>query len=243
MKKDLIDRLKEGIYALLISGSTLYITGCNNDVPSYNLPETKITDKYADVKSDELAKQIDEELKSIEKYKEQVYNPASRDEWNDYVQKALTQIEKVNSLAIRSYIENNNYLAKYDKIDNKSKDWLNKRVHNLLYNYNKSFNKLLNKVDIDAFAQIVQKGDSLSIFEYNDDTHQLLEYRIKFQEGAKYEDYGGKFIIGDRDILLEVYEHNYGTILNKKKPQIEAIYFKTIDIYGSQTSLKKLLKE
>ncbi len=243
MKNNLVNKVKDTFYTLFIVGAGLYSTGCSNDnIPSFEIPKTKIEDKYSKEKSNDLAKQIDAELKELKNYYLNIDDPMDRTQWEDYVTKSLTLIEKSNSIAIRSYFENNNYLENYDSSNDNTKEWLDNRTHNLFYNKNISYNKIINNIDIDAFAQIVKQGDSLSVFDYNELTHKLSEYKMRFADGAELEDYGGKFVIGDRNIILEIYEHNYETITGKAAPKLSSAHERKVDIYGDQTSLREILK-
>lgn len=226
-----------------VAGSLGFFSGCseNKNIPAYEMPETIITDNYKSDRSNSLAKQIDEDLKWIETYKNNVKNPADRLEWKGYVQESSAQIDKSNSMMIRSYFEHKNYMDNYDKSDEKVRNFLDNRVHNLFYNKNISFTKILEAVDIDAFAQIIKQGDSLSILDYNEQDKKLLEYRIKFGEGAEFEDYDGKFQLNDRQILIETYEHSGKTLTEKIAPTLINKETKHIDIVHNQTSLRELI--
>jgi len=242
MKKNLVNNVRDTFNALIITGAGLYFTGCNNEnIPSFEIHETKIEDKYSKEKSNDLAKQMDEELKEIQNYHLDVDNPSDREEWKGYVQKSLIQIDKSNSMAIRSYFENKNYIDNYDNSNDATKNWLDNRVHNLFYNNNKSFSKMINTIDIDAFAQIVKEGDSLSVFEYNESTHKLSEYKMKFAEGADFNDFGAGPMLTDRIMLLEIYDHDYETLTGKTTPKLSSAHTRTVNIEQDQTSLKEII--
>lgn len=197
-------------------GSTVMtvLPGCGEmPVPDYNVPNTKIEDKYKKSSSDELVSKLKEDIKNVGLESADIYDKADNDNWNGVVDAELSAIDIATSLAVRSVVEKEKYDYEYPKTKNESrKNFLNMRVHNLFYNQNIAINNVLDGLKIDPMLQTVMQGDSISIGDYLDDEEsrgggRFLEYRINFLDGGeKNMTDNGKMYFDPRKIIFSVYD-------------------------------------
>lgn len=211
-------------------------SGCsgNNNEPRHELTETVMQDVYADVKSSNILADMVVDMNALSKYDEEVFDKSKRTEWDSYVDAGLEQIQRSNALAIRSLVEHQRYSSLENALD---KDLT--RLTDLFSRSNYAIDLILNRLDVDPYAQTVKKNEKIRLYDYDENKRLLKEYVITFKDGADLEDFGGSLSFTPRNV--EVMKNEYRSLSEAPKE----IYKdeKEIDFANDQFTFARLLDD
>ncbi|MEM4637440.1 MAG: hypothetical protein QXK76_00230 [Candidatus Woesearchaeota archaeon] len=210
---------------------------CNEiSKPDYKIKETKIEDKYKDYNSNFLLEEIASKVKNINEEYDAVTERNINSNWRGIVNDQLELITINNSLAVRSIVE---------KEKSTNEKYSQTRLKALLYNQNSALEYVLDSIKIDPMLQIVMPSDSISVFDYVDSKDKMIEYRIKFLEGANQrETDNGKTYFEPRKILFSVYEWDKDAVKKEGKKSAFLLGSKELelDFLSNDYTIRDLIK-